>query len=102
MLKELNAIFTSFSRRQGTKPQRPEDITLDSRLRVLFQYQKFCGAWNSIASDQFSDSFWLQLYYLFLELHPTVIRWRTWELELIAYFGLHRNVKLLSSMMCLN
>ena len=74
MLKELNAIFTPFSRRQGTKPQKTEDITLDSRLQVLFQYQKFCGAWNAIASGQFSDSFWLQLYYLFLELHPTVIR----------------------------
>ena len=81
MLKELNAIFTSFSRRQETKPQKTEDITLDSRLRVLFQYQKFCGAWNAIASGQFSDSFWLQLYYLFLELHPTVIRWENLGVE---------------------
>ena len=81
MLKELNAIFTSFSRRQGTKPQKPVDITLDSRLRVLFQYQKFCGAWNAIASGQFSDSFWIHLYYLFLELHPTVTRWENLGVE---------------------
>ena len=55
-------------------PRNPRVMPLDSRLRVLFQYQKFCGAWNAISSGQFSDQFWSQLYYIFFELHPTVIQ----------------------------
>ncbi len=91
MLKELNTIFTAFSRRYGPKPQKTGDITLDSRLRVLIQYQEFCGAWNKFASGQCCDQKWSQLYYLFLELHPTVIRWENWGVEADRIFRFAQN-----------
>ena len=91
MLKELNTIFTAFSRRYGPKPQNTGDITLDSRLRVLIQYQEFCGAWNKFASGESCDQKWSQLYYLFLELHPTVIRWENWGVEADRIFRFAQN-----------